>query len=136
MRQKDWERDVSMRVKRGICFFGMFVIFVAVIGVLVYRSRSIKNTSEEMISKIEDALGEEYRRQSMTEVAATFIYEKQDEADRIYYYVLKTTYYEEEPAEDMGLHTEAFAVLFSVEGMESCEEMKIRDWDAALYKKD
>lgn len=120
-----------MRVKRGICFFGMFVMFAAVMGVLVYRNRNSPNTSEEAISKVEDVLGEEYQRRSLTEIVATFVYEKQNEADRIYYYVLKTIYYEEEPAEDLGLHTEAFAVLFPVELMESCEEMKIQDWDAA-----
>lgn len=124
-----------MRVKRGICFFEMFVMFAAVMGVLVYRNRNSPNTSEEAISKVEDVLGEEYQRRSMTEIVATFVYEKQNEADRIHYYVMKMTYYEEEPAEDLGLHTEAFAVLFPVELMESCEEMKIQNWDAALYKK-
>ena len=54
----------------------------------------------------------------------------------IYYRILKTTFYEGDPKETTGLHTEALGVLFPVDSMDSCEEMMIQDWPGALYKKD
>ena len=54
----------------------------------------------------------------------------------VYYHILKTTFYEGDPAEITGLHTEALGVLFPVDSMDSCEEMMIQDWYGALYKKD
>ena len=34
-----------------------------------------------------------------------------------------------------GLNTDALSTLFQIDYMDSCQEMKIKDWDAALYKK-
>lgn len=51
-------------------------------------------------------------------------------------HVLKTTFYEGDPEETTGLHTEAVGVLFPVDSMDSCEKMMIQDWPGALYKKD
>ena len=48
----------------------------------------------------------------------------------------QTTFYEGDPKEITGLHTEALGVLFPVDSMDSCEEMMIQDWPGALYKKD
>ena len=56
--------------------------------------------------------------------------------NNIYYRILKTTFYEGDPEEITGLHTEALGVLFPVDSMDSCEEMMIQDWPGALYKKD
>ena len=52
------------------------------------------------------------------------------------HHILKTTFYEGDPEEITGLHTEALGVLFPVDSMDSCEEMMIQDWPGALYKKD
>ena len=48
----------------------------------------------------------------------------------------QTTFYEGDPKEITGLHTETLGVLFPVDSMDSCEEMMIQDWPGALYKKD
>ena len=48
----------------------------------------------------------------------------------------QTAFYEGDPKEITGLHTEALGVLFPVDSMDSCEEMMIQDWPGALYKKD
>lgn len=72
----------------------------------------------------------------MTELAATLTNgDTTSEENKIYYRILKTTFYERNPDEVTGLHTEALGVLFPVELMDSCEKMKIQNWDAALYKK-
>lgn len=120
----------------------VLIVFVAVcivvaIGIAVAQHKKAEPTPDEMISRLEDALGDDYKKQSVTELAATMVYgDGTDEENNIYFRILKTTYYEADPAEVTGLHTEAFSVLFPVESMDSCEEMKIQDWDAALYKSD
>lgn len=84
----------------------------------------------------EEVLGEDLKKVSKTEVAATLTYGDQTDKDRtIYYRILKTTFYDGNPAEITGLHTEALGVLFPVDSMDSCEEMMIKDWYGALYKK-
>lgn len=70
-------------------------------------------------------------------LVATLTYGDQNDKDNnIYYRILKTTFYEGDPEEITGLHTEALGVLFPVDSMDSCEEMMIQDWPGALYKKD
>lgn len=84
-----------------------------------------------------EVLGEDIKKVSKTELAATLTYgDPNDEANNIYYRILKTTFYEGDPAEITGLHTAALGVLFPVDSMDSCEEMMIQDWPGALYKKD
>ena len=62
--------------------------------------------------------------------------DQNDKDNNVYYRILKTTFYEGDPKEITGLHTEALGVLFPVDSMDSCEEMMIQDWPGALYKKD
>lgn len=125
--------------KMIILVLAVIVCLAAVIGVVVNKQKSDEPTPEEMIERLEAALGDDYKKQLKTELVATLTYEnKNEDGDdgNIYYRILKTTYYEADPAEVTGLNTVAFNVLFPVDNMDSCETMKIQDWDAALYKKD
>lgn len=122
-----------------ILVLAVVVCLAVVIGVVVNKQKSAEPTPEEMIERLEAALGDDYKKQLKTELVATLTYEnKNEDGDdgNIYYRILKTTYYEADPAEVTGLNTVAFNVLFPVDNMDSCETMKIQDWDAALYKKD
>lgn len=93
--------------------------------------------SERFEQAAEEVLGEDVKKISKTELAATLTYgDKTDEDNNIYYHILKTTFYEGDPAEITGLHTKALGVLFPVDSMDSCEEIMIQDWYGALYKKD
>lgn len=127
-----------MKKKKLIILFSAVVVCLAVvIGVVVHNQKSAEPTPEEMIERLEAALGDDYKKQLVTELAATMTYgDQKNEENNIYFRILKTTYYEADPSEVTGLHTEAFNVLFPVDSMDSCEEMKIQDWDAALYKND
>ena len=109
------------------------ILVIAVCAAIVIHAKDDDElSSQEIMNRIEDALGDEYKKQSVTEVAATLVYGNGVEEENIYYHVLKTTYYEAEPAE--GLNVDAFKVLFDPDRAESCKEMMIQDWDAALYK--
>ena len=104
------------------------VICTATAGVLIYRNPNKKSTLEEDILKVEDVLGDQYKKQSVTTLAATLTYGDEDADTKIYYHILKTDYYEQDASEITGLNTVAFGVLFPVEFMDSCEEMKIQEW--------
>jgi len=89
---------------------------------------------DKMVQRVENALGDDFKKQSKTEVAATLVYGNGEEDANINYHILKTTYYEADPNEITGLNIDALNVLFNPESANSCEQMKIQDWDAALYK--
>lgn len=125
-----------MRRKRTVgILIGVIATIVPIAGVLAYKRAYVRNTPEEMISRLEGVLGDEYEKQSMTELAATVTYEKEEGEDKICYYVLRTTYFEKDSSEIVGLHIEALDILFPVDYMDSCEELEIWEWPAALYKK-
>lgn len=56
----------------------LIVIFVLIAGVVTYRNSNKKSTLEEDILKIEDALGDQYEKQSVTTLAATLTYGNED----------------------------------------------------------
>lgn len=77
-----------------------------------------------------------FKPHSITEVTDTLEYvNTTNKESKIYYHTLKTTYYEADPIENTNLNTNALNVLFPVADMESCEKMRIQNWNAALYKK-
>lgn len=128
--------------KKKIALIILSVVIVSVGIIVAVRIQKEKEMdfgefSERLEQAAEEVLGEDVKKISKTELAATLTYgDKTDEDNNIYYHILKTTFYEGDPAEITGLHTEALGVLFPVDSMDSCEEMMIQDWYGALYKKD
>lgn len=121
------------KAKNVIILLGAIMLISAI--VLVVKSKSKKDISpQEMIERFEAAIGDEYKKQTQTEVIATLVYGDGTEDNNINYHILKTTYYEADPDEVTGLNTDALSVLFDPDYAVSCEEMKIQGWDAALYK--
>lgn len=92
-----------------------------------------EDTPEEVLARIESALGDEFKKQTMTEVAATIQY-SDGEGNEINYHILKTTYYEADPSEVEGLNINALGILFAPEFAESCREMMVQEWHGALYE--
>ena len=128
--------------KKKIALIILSVVIVSVGIIVAVRIQKEKEMdfdefSERFEQAAEEVLGEDVKKISKTELAATLTYgDKTDEDNNIYYHILKTTFYEGDPAEITGLHTEALGVLFPVDSMDSCEEIMIQDWYGALYKKD
>lgn len=87
-----------------------------------------------LIQWIENALGDDCKKQTKTELVATLIYGNGRESDNINYHILKTIYYEVDPNDVTGANINAFKVLFDPETAISCKTMMIQEWDAALYK--
>lgn len=119
--------------KIAIVISVVLLLAAAVFGIA--RINSEKDvTPQEMMLRLDEALGDEYKRQTMTEVVATLVYGDGTESHNINYHVLKTTYYEADPTKVTGLNIDALRVLFDPDLADSCQEMKIQDWDAALYE--
>ena len=114
----------------------LFSVIIVAVGIIIAVT-SYQKKEMDFEKSAEEVLGEDVRKVSKTELAATLTYGDQNDKDNnIYYRILKTTFYEGGPEEITGLHTEALGVLFPVDSMDSCEEMMIQDWPGALYKKD
>ena len=126
--------------KRITILFSVIIVAVGIIiAVTSYQKKEMDfdEFADRFEKSAEEVLGEDVRKVSKTELAATLTYGDQNDKDNnIYYRILKTTFYEGGPEEITGLHIEALGVLFPVDSMDSCEEMMIQDWPGALYKKD
>lgn len=119
----------------------LIVVFL-ILGVIFATGAFAKDdevTPSEMAERIENAvkevLGDDMKKQTETVVAGTLKYSDK-EGNEINYHILKTTYFEAEPSEVTGLNVDALGVLFNPDSANSCKEMKIKDWDAALYEFD
>ena len=131
-------------MNRKKTFFNVLVIAIVAVGVIfaVASQKEKEMNPEEFLERFEKAaeevLGEDIQQVSKTELVATLTYgHETDKDNNIYYRILKTTYGEAgDPSSVTGLNTDALNVLFPVDMMDSCEEMMIKDWYGALYKKD
>lgn len=123
-----------MKKKITIILLAVFLMLGAVFAISAFAKDDV--TPQEMASRIENAihevLGDEYKKQTETVVAGTLKYADK-EGNAINYHILKTTYYEADPNAVQGLNVDALGVLFDPDRAISCKEMKIKDWDAALY---
>lgn len=123
-------------MKRRIIFSAIIVFFIiglAGIAFAVARGSSNKEKPDDVINRLEQALGDEYKKQMQTELAGTIVYADGD-GNEIKYHILKTTYYEADPAEVTGLNVNALGLLFDPDRAKNSRKMKIQDWDAALYE--
>lgn len=123
-----------MKKRRIAVAISVVLLLVAAAFIIIYVSSEKDITPQEMMLRIDEALGDEYKKQTLTEVAATLVYGDGIENHNINYHILKTTYYEADPTAITGLHTDALRVLFDPDHTDSSRKMKIQDWDAALYE--
>lgn len=127
-----------MKKKLTISLIALFLILSVIFAVGAF-AKDDEVTPSEMAGRIENAvkevLGDDVKKQTETVVAGTLKYSDK-EGNEINYHILKTTYFEADPSEVTGLNVNALGVLFNPESANSCKEMKIKDWDAALYEFD
>ena len=130
-------------MKKRTLIISLSIIALIAVAIVVVCTKNHKEDTnfDDMVERFESAaeevLGDDVKKVSMTELAATITYGNGNDEDNIYYRILKTTYYEGgDPSSVTGLNTEALNVLFPTEFMDSCEEMMIQNWHGALYKKD
>ena len=127
-----------MKKKLVLVFVAVFLI-LGVVFAFGAMAKENEDTPRDMANRIEAAiknvLGDDVKKQTETVVAGTIKYGDK-KGNEINYHILKTTYYEADPSEVTGLNVNALGVLFNPESANNCKEMKIKDWDAALYEFD
>ena len=99
-----------MSKKRKILTAVAVVLVLLVVTFLFTKSRwnhGDLSDPDKMIERIENALGDDFKKQTKTEVVATLVYGNGKESDNINYHILKTTYYEADPNDVTGLFREA-----------------------------
>lgn len=126
-----------MKRKILITVIAVIVVLSAVIGYLHINKLNTANADSpsEKMERVEQALGDEYKKQTETVVAGTIKYADK-EGNAINYHILKTTYYEADPSQVKGLNVDALGVLFDPNSARACEEMMIKEWHAARYEFD
>ena len=130
-----------MNKKKRIAILFAVILVVAVgiiIAVTSHRKKEMDfdEFADRFEKSAEEVLGEDVKKVAKTELAATLTYEDQTDKDRtIYYRILKTTFYDGDPAEITGLHTEALGVLFPVDSMDSCEAETVSYTHLDVYKR-
>ena len=79
-----------MQRKQKLILLFFFVVFLGIVlGIFVGRKEHAEPNPTEMISKVESALGDEYKKQFMTELAATLTYvDENNEVNKINYHIL------------------------------------------------
>lgn len=113
-----------------------FVLVLVFLGLAISNhNKASADTLDEAEKRIENALGDEYKKQTKTELVGTLKYSDK-EGNEINYHILKTTYYEADPNEMTGLNIDAISLLFNPDSAKNCEEMMIKEWQAARYEFD
>ena len=87
-----------------------------------------------MLDQMENALGEEWEKQTVTKVS-DLVY-SDSKGNNIVYHVCTTTYYEADATKQSGLNTEAISAVISPDEAESCRECTVSGLPAAIYQKD
>lgn len=124
---------MSKKKKIGLTSIIICIVALVFTAIRICTSKAADDPYK-MLEQIESTLGDEYKKQTMTELVATLKYSNGTE-NTINYYILKTTYYEGDPADVTGLNTGAIKLIVDPNSADSCREMKIQDWDGALYSK-
>lgn len=93
---------------------------------------SEEDALNKALDKFERALGDEFVKQSETEVY-DFAFEHQDGSTMVYY-ICQTTYYAADPDEGTGLNTAAMQAVFDWENTLLLKELTIAEHPAAYYQ--
>ena len=99
-----------MNKKKRIAILFAVILVVAVGIIIAVTSHQKKEMdfdefADRFEKSAEEVLGEDVKKVTKTELAATLTYGDQTDKDRtIYYRILKTTFYDGDPAEITGLH--------------------------------
>lgn len=122
-----------MKKKIVIVLVAVIVLFAGMASKALTREKEPKITGDEILDRVESVLGDEYKKQTVSEVIAKLTYSHKNGGSPIYYYFVKTTYYDADPAEVTGLNIDAFRTLFNPQDAITTEEMMIQAWYGCRY---
>ncbi len=121
--------------KRTWLIVATICILLILAGVITLANRPTpEDEIMNMLNRVENALGEEWKKQTVTKVSDLVYSDK--EGNTIVYHVCTTTYYEAGAVEQIGLNTDAISAVISPDEAEGCRECTVSGLPAVIYQKD
>ena len=123
-----------MKQKKCLIFTTICILLFLTGTIALTNRPSQQDQMMNMLNRVENAVGDEWKKQTVTEVS-DLVY-SDNEGNNIVYYVCATTYYEADATKQSGLNTEAISAVISPDEAESCQECTVSGLPATLYQKD
>ena len=123
-----------MKKKMWLFIAAVCILLVLAVSIVMANRPSPQEEMMDMLNRVENALGEEWKKQTVTKVS-DLVY-SDDEGNTIVYHVCTTTYYEADSTEQTGLNTYAISAVISPDEAESYRECTVSGLPAAIYQKD
>lgn len=123
-----------MKKKIWLIIAAVCTLLILVVTIILANRPTPQDKMMDMLNRMENALGDEWEKQTVTEVS-DLVY-SDGEGNTIIYYVCLTTYYGVEATAQTGLNTDAISAVISPNEAESCQECTVSGLPAAIYQKD
>jgi len=123
-----------MKKKTSLIVVAVCVLLISFVTIILTNRPTPQDEMIDILDQVENALGDEWKKQTVAKVS-DLVY-SDDKGNTIVYYVCVTTYYGTDPAEQIGLNTNAISAVISPDEAESCRECTVSDLPAAIYQKD
>ena len=125
-------KSIKLRECYMIAIVVLLLILAAVIILVEYSTP--QDTRQQSLNPLERALGDKWKKQTVTEV--TDLVYSDGQGNTIIYYVCVTSYYGTIPNTQTVLNTDAIAAVVDPDKAESNRECTISGLPAAIYCKD
>lgn len=121
-----------MKKKIWLVVAGVCVLLIVAIAIILANRPTSQGEMMDMLSRAENAMGDEWKKQTVTEVS-DLVY-SDDVGNIIVYHVCVTTYYGADVTEQTGLNTDAISAVISPDEAESCRVCTVSGLPAAIYQ--
>ena len=123
-----------MKKKKWLLIAAVCFLLVLGAAIIFYNPPTPEEEMMEMLNRVENALGDEWKKQTVTKVFDLTY--PCGEGSAVVYHVCITTYYEADSSKQTGLNTEAISAVIPHNEAESCRECTVSGLPAAFYQKD
>lgn len=123
-----------MKKKTWLIIAAICMLLVLAVAIIFVNRPTPQDEMMDILNRMENALGDEWEKQSVTEVSN--IAYSDEEGNTIIYHVCVTKYYGVDAAKQTGLNTDAISAVISPDEAESWRECTVSDLPAAIYQKD
>lgn len=122
-----------MKKKTWLILAAVCILLIGTVSIIIANHPTPKDEMMDMLNRVENALGEEWKKQTVTKVS-DLVY-SDDKGNTIVYHICTTTYYETDSVKQTGLNTDAISAVIPPDAAESCRECTVSGLPAAIYQK-
>ena len=122
-----------MKKKTWPIIAAVCILLILAVSIIITNHPTPQDEMMDMLNRVENALGDEWEKQSVTEVS-DLVY-SDGEGNNIIYHVCLTTYYGVDTTAQTGLNTDAISAVISPDEAENCRECTVSGLPAVIYQK-